>query len=231
MLSLVESTCMIKARDGSKKQDIASHLLPATAREKREAREGAMKLTRDTISALALPADKADYTEWDDDLPGFGVRMRGGSKKWDCQYRINGKQRRESLGDVRKVGIEDAKKIARQRFAQVELGTDPAAARALARAQALTLGVVINRYLRSSRVDYGQTPSRPLSAILPRTGGRCTIAPSTPSSGRTWRHGCRNSSKAHGRTSAARARDNLSALYRMGDERGAVRSQPGHGDQ
>jgi hypothetical protein len=33
----------------------------------------------------------------------------------------------DSLGDVRKVILEDARKIARQRFAQVELGVDPAA--------------------------------------------------------------------------------------------------------
>ena len=77
--------------------------------------------------------------------------MRGGSKRWDCQYRVNGKQRRESLGDVRKVSLEDARKIARQRFAQVELGTDPAAERAQARAQALTLGVVIGRYLEAKQ--------------------------------------------------------------------------------
>ena len=89
-----------------------------------------MQLTKHAVAALVRPADKADYTEWDDDLPGFGVRMRGDSKTWYCQYRVNGKPRRESLGDVRKVSLEDARKIARQRFAQVELGIDPAAERA-----------------------------------------------------------------------------------------------------
>jgi hypothetical protein len=64
-------------------------------------KDEAMRLTKDVVAALTRPAGKADYTEWDDDLPGFGVRMRGLSKKWDCQYRVNGKQRRESLGDVR----------------------------------------------------------------------------------------------------------------------------------
>ena len=54
------------------------------------------------------------------------------------QYRISGRQRRESLGDVRKVSLEDARKIARQRFAQVELGIDPAAERARPAPSALT---------------------------------------------------------------------------------------------
>ena len=73
-------------------------------------------------------------------LPGFGVRLRRQHKSWIIQYRFGGKQRRESLGDVRKVDIEPARKIARQRFAQVELGVDPGAERALANARALTLG-------------------------------------------------------------------------------------------
>ena len=168
-----------------------------------------MKLTKDAVAALVRPAGKADHTEWDDDLPGFGVRMRGGSKNWDCQYRVNGKQRRESLGDVRKVSLEDARKIARQRFAQVELGTDPAAERAQARAQALTLGVVINRYLEAKQdrlrpntfkaaeryfaAHWKPLHNRPLDAIK-----RADVAARL-----------QELVKAHGRTSAARARDNL----------------------
>ncbi len=41
-----------------------------------------MKLTKDTVAALALPAGKADHIEWDDMLPGFGVRLRGNGKSW-----------------------------------------------------------------------------------------------------------------------------------------------------
>ena len=69
-----------------------------------------MKLTKDVVEELARP-DKADYTVWDDALPGFGVRMRGTSKKWDCLYRVNGKQRRESLGDTRRITLEDAARL------------------------------------------------------------------------------------------------------------------------
>ena len=185
-----------------------------------------MRLTKDVVAALVRPAGKADYTEWDDDLPGFGVRMRGGSKKWDCQYRVNGKQRRESLGDVRKVSLEDARKIARQRFAQVELGTDPAAERAQARAQALTLGVVISRYLEAKQYQlrpntlkaavryfashWKPLHNRPLDAIK-----RADVAARL-----------QELVKAHGRTSAARARDNLSALYGWAMKEGLCEANP-----
>jgi hypothetical protein len=36
-----------------------------------------MKLTKETIATLRAPAGIADHIEWDDSLPGFGVRLRG----------------------------------------------------------------------------------------------------------------------------------------------------------
>ena len=105
-----------------------------------------MKLTKAAITALTT--EKPDQVFWDDELPGFGVRIRAGKKSWLVQYRIGQQQRRNSLGDIRRVSLEDARKIARQRFAQIELGEDPAADKAEARAAAakavLTLGAVVD---------------------------------------------------------------------------------------
>jgi hypothetical protein len=88
-----------------------------------------------------MPASKSDHIEWDDSLPGFGVRLRGTSKRWTVQYRGGTKQRRESLGDVRKVKLEDARKIARQRFAQVEWALSKARPQRDAAVSALTNGL------------------------------------------------------------------------------------------
>jgi hypothetical protein len=79
-----------------------------------------MRLTKNSVAALRPPVGKADHIEWDDELPGFGVRLRGGGARWVAQYRVGSQQRRESLGDVRKINLEDARKIARQRFAQAD---------------------------------------------------------------------------------------------------------------
>src|SRR5262245_51453824 len=92
-----------------------------------------------------------DRIEWDPELPGFGIRTRSTKSVYIVQYRIGRQQRRESLGDVRRLTRTDARKIARQRFAQVELGVDPAAERAQARARSLTLGIVIARYIDAKR--------------------------------------------------------------------------------
>ena len=96
-----------------------------------------MKLTKATLTTLKT--DKVDHVFWDDDLPGFGIRLRGPTRRWIIQYRIGRQQRRESLGDIRRVELEAARKIARQRFAQIELGVDPGADRIKARAEARAL--------------------------------------------------------------------------------------------
>jgi integrase len=84
-----------------------------------------IRFTDAFVRKLTLPAGKSDFIQWDPDLPGFGVRLRPGRGSFIVQYRIGTDQRRKSLGDVRKITVEDARGIARKRFAQIELGIDP----------------------------------------------------------------------------------------------------------
>jgi integrase len=189
-----------------------------------------MKFTKRAVAELTLPAGKLDHIEWDDEVPGFGVRVRGDARRWVVQYRVGAQQRRESLGDVRKVTLEDARKIARQRFAAVELGTDPAADRAKARADALTakltLGVVAERYLaaKESRLrpsTYKQarmhfvTHWKPLRARPIENIKRADVAARL-----------QELIKQHGRIAAARARGNLSALYGWAMREGLCEANP-----
>ena len=97
---------------------IASHETPVV-------RLDTARFTAGNVAKLTLPDGKADHIEWDPELPGFGVRLRSGSAFYIVQYRVGTKQRRESLGDIRKTELEQARKNARVRFAQVELGIDP----------------------------------------------------------------------------------------------------------
>src|SRR6516164_3998624 len=109
-----------------------------------------MKLTARNVISLARPAGKDDVVFWDDSMPGFGVRLRGDKRGYLVQFRVGGQQRRESLGDVRKITLEEARKAARRRFAQAQLGQDPAADRRMAKiraaAERMTFGVVVERY-------------------------------------------------------------------------------------
>ena len=103
-----------EAVGSSGKQSVASHTLTKTPRHW----VAIMKLTASCVAALMLPEGKTDHIEWDESLPGFGVRLRGNSKHYIIQYRVGSQQRRESLGDIRKITLEQARSIARQRLAK-----------------------------------------------------------------------------------------------------------------
>jgi integrase len=117
-----------------------------------------VKLTKHSVAELLLPPGKIDHTAWDDELPGFGLRLRkskgGVSKSYRIQYRVGSQQRSKHL-DARKVKLEDARKVARQFFAQAHLGVDPAAEKAKERIAAaaakLTLASIADRYLAVKR--------------------------------------------------------------------------------
>ena len=180
-----------------------------------------VRLTDRSAAALVLPAGKTDDVFWDVELPGFGCRVRSGGKRvarsWLVQYRANGLQRREALGDIRKVRIEDGRRAARKIFAQLELHIDPSAekkaARTAAAAASLTVGAVADRYLVVKRPTlrpntYAQAVSyltdhwrpfhdRPLDSIE-----RKHVAAQVQELVQT-----------RGKIAAARARGQLSALY------------------
>lgn len=189
-----------------------------------------MKLTDKIVTELTLPRAQTELFCWDDSLPGFGVRLRGGTKRWYCQYRVGRQQRRESLGDVRKIRLEAARAIARARFAAVELGSDPAADRIATRVAAaaiqLTLGKVADRYLKakkdalrpnslSAATRYFSQHWAPLRAMPIGTITRANIAAEL-----------QVMIADRGKVSAARARSNLSALFAWAIGEGLVENNP-----
>jgi integrase len=112
-----------------------------------------MKLNKETVAGLKLPAGKSDAIFFDEDLAGFGVRLRAGGKRtWIAQYRIGTKQRRLTLGAVAKLDADKARAEAKNRLAQVTLGSDPQQAKHEARARAAeTFGSVVGLYLAANR--------------------------------------------------------------------------------
>jgi integrase len=184
------------------------------------------KFTKRSVATLAPPVGKDDHIEWDPELPGFGIRFRATKKSWICQYRIGTQQRRESLGDVRKVDLDSARKIARKRFASVELGIDPKVVTLKgavdAAAMKRTLAVVVERFLefkqptwrpasyeaarRYLTVHWGPLAGRPLASIQ-----RADVAD---------RIG--EIIKANGRVAAAQARGYLVALFSWAIKEGLV---------
>jgi integrase len=108
-----------------------------------------MEFTKATIAALSIPVGKTDLIQFDDELPGFGIRLRAGGKRcWIIQYRVAGRQRRVTIGDARKVDLKAARAEAGRRFAEIILGRDPQAEKAAAKAKAaVRMGPLADQYL------------------------------------------------------------------------------------
>lgn len=99
--------------------------------------ETSMKFTTKTVALLSLPLGKSDAIYFDDDIGGFGLRLRAaGSKNWIFQYKIGGRQRRLTFGAYPALSVEDARKTAGKFHAQVRLGQDPSAEKFENRARA-----------------------------------------------------------------------------------------------
>jgi len=112
-----------------------------------------MKLTRAAVQGLKLPTGKAEAIFFDDEIPGFGLRVRaGGSRSWIVQYKIGAKHRRLTLGSISLLDPAKARDKARDVLAAVRLGQDPASAKIESRAKAAeTFGVLVNRFLARQR--------------------------------------------------------------------------------
>jgi integrase len=108
-----------------------------------------LKLTTATIKTLALPAGVRDKTFWDDNLGGFGLRLReGGAARWVVQYDLGGKTKRVTLGTTAMLDLGAARAKARDILAAVRLGNDPAAEKRQAHERAAeTFGALLARYL------------------------------------------------------------------------------------
>jgi integrase len=108
-----------------------------------------MRFTKPTVGGLALPSGKSELIVFDDDLPGFGIRLRAGGKRtWIVQYRVGQKQRRLTLGSTAAISLDEARRQAKKVLAKVHLEHDPQGEKERLRAQAaLTLGSLLDRYL------------------------------------------------------------------------------------
>ncbi len=82
------------------------------------------KLTKRIIDS-AEPRD-TDYFIWDEDIPGFGVRvLRTGKKSYVIQYRAGGRTRRYSFSQHGVMTPDEARRQARELLVSVDKGENP----------------------------------------------------------------------------------------------------------
>jgi integrase len=117
-----------------------------------------MKLTETNLpKAIREARGKKDVFEWDDELPGFGLRIRNGKRTWIFQYKIGERQHRMRLGGP-ELNCDQARRLAQVQKGEVSKaklghGVDPAITREKTKAEAKpttkgkTLGSLIADYL------------------------------------------------------------------------------------
>lgn len=106
-----------------------------------------MKLTLRSVNAIPINPS-ADVFKWDDELPGFGVRVKSsGVRSFILQYRnASGNSRRLTLGRIGVLTPEEARKLAKEKLAEVAKGSDPAADRTDQR-RAMTVKQLCEAYM------------------------------------------------------------------------------------
>jgi integrase len=112
-----------------------------------------MRLTDKALATLKLPAGKAERKFFDDDIPGFGLRLRaGGAARWVFQYDIAGRTRRMTLGSTKALTATRARATASELHHKVRLGQDPAGEKAEGRVRAAeSFKAILDVYMAGQR--------------------------------------------------------------------------------
>ena len=121
-----------------------------------------MKLTKTKVEALEIPATGQKFY-WDDELPGYGVRVTAkGVRSYIVQGRADGKERRVTIGQHGKpisatetLTADKARKLAMGLIASLSKGVDPVIERKRKETLSVTLREVAGVYCRERRTTKG----------------------------------------------------------------------------
>jgi integrase len=189
-----------------------------------------MKLNAKTVAAAELPPGRDDHVVWDDDMPGYGLRLREGGgrvrRTFIIQYRAAGRSRRLLLGSADVLGAEQARAAAKKALAEVALGGDPQGAKAEQRS-AGTLRSAVDDYIEIKRTKVRARTFREIERYL--RGPYFKALPPRPLEQITRKDvaGCLTRIVTNnGNVAASRARTTLAAFYVWALGAGLAESNP-----
>jgi integrase len=174
-----------------------------------------MKLTVKTTEGIKLPKGKSDYIVFDDDVAGFGLRLReGGSRTWVYQYRIGKKQRRMVLGSAKSVPLSLARKNASDLEAKVRLGGDPAMNKETARLEVdNTFAVLADQFLEARKQSWRTRTYEEIKRHLIKDAKSLRPFPITAVAQRNIANLLSDIAKEKGDVTANRVRSSLCAFF------------------
>ena len=187
-----------------------------------------MRLTTANLTTLGLDAAQTDRIVFDDDVPGFGLRIRkAGSRMWVFQYKVARATRRIVIGKASAIKPARAREIAAEYHARVCQGGDPVTEkRVQVQRAAYTFSILAQRYL-----EQREAKLRPHSfaAVKRHLINLASPLHSLPIDGidlRTVADLLNRVEKATGSVNTNRCRSTLSALFTWAMREGLVSTNP-----
>ncbi len=117
----------------------------------RDTIEERRKLTKRVIDAIQLTETGERYYN-DSELPGFKLRVTASSKTYIVERRVNGINRRISIGKHGALTPELARREAIKLLADMAVGEDPTLKKFKQKVSALTLGDVLEQYIAARKL-------------------------------------------------------------------------------
>jgi len=198
-----------------------------------------MRLTEKVVFTVGLEAGQDDRIWFDDEITGFGLRVRR-IKKWSgqysnkepartwlFQYRIAGKTRRLVIGQAPAVRAGRARQIAAELHARVKLGHDPALEKRIRVERAShTLGGLVDKYLTQQRSQLRPGSYRQIARHLERLAAPLHALPVDAVDRQAIAARLNSIAAESGAVTANRVRSTLSAMFTWGMREGLVLANP-----
>jgi integrase len=198
-----------------------------------------MRLTEKVVFTVGLEAGQDDRIWFDDEITGFGLRVRR-IKKWNghysnkppartwlFQYRISGKTRRLVIGQAPAVRAGRARQIAAELHAKVKLGHDPALEKRIRIERAShTLGGLVDKYLTQQRSQLRPNSYRQVVRHLERLAAPLHALPVDAIERQAIAARLHSIEQTSGAVTANRVRSTLSAMFTWGMREGLALANP-----
>lgn len=122
------------------------------------------KITKRAIESIQSVEGK-DFLVWDSDLKGFGCKITPAGKRiFVLQYRVGGRQRRFTIGQLGALTVDQARREATRLLGVVASGIDPADGKIAAK-ELPTISQLAKRYLS----EHAEPKKKPRSIALDRS--------------------------------------------------------------
>jgi integrase len=198
-----------------------------------------MRLSDKVATTVGLEAGQDDRIWFDDEITGFGLRVRrikkwngqysnkAPARSWLFQYRIGGKTRRLVIGQAPVVRAGRARQIAAELHAKVKLGHDPALEKRIRIERAShTLGGLVDKYLTQQRSQLRPGSYRQVARHLERLAAPLHALPADAIDRQAIAARLHSIEQNSGAVTANRVRSTLSAMFTWGMREGLVLANP-----